>query len=172
MTITEKGRGKAQRSLDETLRAKAEAANPIALVVAKFGAPYLGIRRPKGYRHQRIIGACFRNALLTACEGRGTYVEGFACKPGMPITHHAWITIEGETAIDQTWSDPEACSYFGIAFQTETVARAASLRDWWGMLSEQSVLDILNVDPRIISLPSSELRRQSAKAGLEQESAA
>lgn len=54
--------------------------------------------------------------------------------------HHAWISLDGQNAVDQTWPDAEQCSYFGIAFPKELLARACSLRGWWGMLREPVIV--------------------------------
>jgi hypothetical protein len=109
-----------------------------------YGRAFTGIARPKGYRRQRRLGSCFYNAITAALNGRGMYVEGITYAYGdlsdVPI-HHAWITIDGENAIDQTWTDANRHEYFGIAFPIEVVARAAlSNRNLWGMLNESSVL--------------------------------
>jgi hypothetical protein len=60
------------------------------------------IPRPKGYRRQWARKQCFRNAGILADRGMGTYCEGFILSPPhflFPI-HHAWITLDGKTAID------------------------------------------------------------------------
>jgi hypothetical protein len=51
------------------------------LEVITKGQPFIGIERPKGYRHQRAIKQCFWNAADAAMGGRGTYVEGFVVTP-------------------------------------------------------------------------------------------
>jgi hypothetical protein len=97
--------------------------------VIDHGRPYIGISRPKGYRHQRRVKECFWNAARLAIGERGTYVEGFGTHDDDvrgPI-HHAWITLDGVHAIDPTWNIPAnkiaGMSYVGIAFPTEIVAR-------------------------------------------------
>jgi hypothetical protein len=95
----------------------------------KFFEP---IKRPKGYR-KRADKACFTNAALLACDGRGTYVEGLACSsssPGLAV-HHAWITLDGVHAIETTWQEPGA-SYFGVAFDdVKTVAHTLLHPNSW-----------------------------------------
>jgi hypothetical protein len=92
--------------------------------VVAHGRPYVGVGRPKGYR-KRKAKQCFYNAAMLAVAGRGTYVEGYACRDGYrdwPM-HHAWITLDGVHAIDPTWDDPADAYYAGIAFPTEIMAR-------------------------------------------------
>jgi hypothetical protein len=113
--------------LKDMLRAfqgKGWSARSAMRAVINHGRPYVGVKRPKGYR-KRKAKYCFHNAAMLAIEGRGTYVEGFASfLDGMPI-HHAWVTLDGVHAIDVTWTwrDPADCSYFGIAFPTQILAR-------------------------------------------------
>lgn len=95
------------------------------------GRPYTGIVRPKGYR-QRARKQCFTNASRLALEDRGTYVEGFVTASGGPI-HHAWITIDGQTAVDTTLPDAPARHYFGIAFNQAALLQMCK-RGTYGML--------------------------------------
>ena len=73
--------------------------------VLEHGRPYVGISRPKGYRKLKDK-KCFYNAGKLALANRGTYVEGFTGFGSalFPI-HHAWLTLDGEHAIDVTWAD-------------------------------------------------------------------
>jgi hypothetical protein len=59
----------------------------------KHDRPFIGIERPKGYRHQP--GQCFRSAGKLASCGRGIYVEGFAMPYGQAPVHHGWLTLDG-----------------------------------------------------------------------------
>ena len=50
--------------------------------------PFIGIERPKGFRHQRAMKQCFRNAGELTSDERGIYVEGFAdTHCGLPVHH-------------------------------------------------------------------------------------
>jgi hypothetical protein len=91
--------------------------------VISRGRPFIGIERPKGYRHQRAIKQCFWNAADAAMRGRGTYVEGFVVTPDdwWPF-HHAWLTLDGQHAIDQTLPDAPKCHYFGSLSQPNLFA--------------------------------------------------
>jgi hypothetical protein len=89
--------------------------------VLSYGRPFIGVDRPKGYR-QRRKQACFGNAATLAFTGRGTYVEGFVTrKDGGLIIPHAWVTLDGEQAIDTTLPDAPEHFYFGIPFPKELV---------------------------------------------------
>jgi hypothetical protein len=94
-------------------------------IVLEYGRPFIGIARPRGYRRQWMVKQCFRNAGILADEGRGTYCEGFVLGPPdflFPI-HHAWITLDGKTAIDVTLPNASECWYFGIPFSGPAFAR-------------------------------------------------
>jgi hypothetical protein len=101
--------------------------------VLDHGRSYSGAERPRGYRHQRARKQCFMNAASLALDGRGTYVEGFAIRTGTPVLH-AWITLDGATAIDPTWPDATACHYFGIAFDEAPAIAKMCRRGTYGML--------------------------------------
>jgi hypothetical protein len=64
---------------------------------------------------------------------------------------HAWLTIDGVHAIDQTLSDAPECDYLGIPFSTATLARTMWTRHDIGilmLLAEQSetAVEILELD--------------------------
>jgi hypothetical protein len=82
----------------------------------EYGRPFVGIGRPKGYRRQRMFKQCFRNAGILADEGRGIYCEGVGLNGNRFLFHHAWITLDGHTAIDVTLPDGPDHEYFGIPF--------------------------------------------------------
>jgi hypothetical protein len=105
--------------------------------VLKYGRGYIGIERPKGFRGQRARGQCFANAADTALRGRGQYVEGYALnRPDhlRMIFHHAWITVDGVHAIDQTLADAPAHDYFGVPFANDVLTKAFAARGYYGVL--------------------------------------
>ncbi len=105
--------------------------------VLKYGRGYIGIERPKGFRHQRAREKCFMNSADAALRGRGKYVEGYALnRPDhlRMIFHHAWITVDGIHAIDQTLPDPTAHDYFGIPFSNDVLNKAFAARGYYGIL--------------------------------------
>jgi hypothetical protein len=110
--------------LEHMFRACGGKDRPALRAVLDHGCPYVGEKRPKGYR-KRKAGCCFRNAAKLAIRGRGTYVEGFASFLDDTPIHHAWVTLDGVHAIDATWTwhDPADCRYFGIAFPPLILAR-------------------------------------------------
>jgi hypothetical protein len=106
---------------------------PLWRAVVEHGSPYIGIDRPKGYG-QRAMKQCFVNATKLALTGRGTYVEGFAMSSsGLPV-HHAWVTLDGVHAIDATWANAAAHSYYGIQFPRTVLAKWALRRGYFGLL--------------------------------------
>jgi hypothetical protein len=91
--------------------------------VLKYGRPFTGIERPKGYR-QRAMKKCFTNSADVADGERGVYVEGFALTPiAGKAVHHGWVTLDGVHAIDVTFKDAPKCWFFGIPFSEEVVGR-------------------------------------------------
>jgi hypothetical protein len=85
-------------------------------LIFQYGRPFTGIKRPKGYR-DRAQKKCFGNAVNLATAKRGIYCEGFAVNVrSSSIFHHAWVTCDGEHAIDVTLPDAQNYLYFGIAF--------------------------------------------------------
>jgi hypothetical protein len=110
---------------------------PIERAVLDHGHEYIGIERPKGYRHQRARKACYTNAANLALDGRGTYVEGFVCPTDLDVVvvfQHAWITLDDVHAIDTTLPDAPGHLYFGIPFTNEIVAHAILRRESFGLL--------------------------------------
>jgi hypothetical protein len=106
-----------------------------ARAVLRFGRPFVGIARPKGFRRQRKLKACYMNAVTMAFRGCGTYVEGFARSGSSGIvTDHAWITLDGEHAIDQTWPDADKCQYFGIPFSEKVLTKVMRRHGYYGLL--------------------------------------
>jgi hypothetical protein len=106
-------------------------------VVLKYGRAYIGIERPKGFRRQRAREHCFMNAADAALRGRGQYVEGYALnRPDhlRMIFHHAWITVDGVHAIDQTLADAPAHDYFGVPFANDVLTKAFAARGYYGVL--------------------------------------
>jgi hypothetical protein len=68
-------------------------------------------------------------------QGCGTYVEGFARSGSSGIvTDHAWITLDGEHAIDQTWPDADKCQYFGIPFSEKVLTKVMRRHGYYGLL--------------------------------------
>jgi hypothetical protein len=106
---------------------------PLWRAVVEHGSPYIGIDRPKGYR-PRAVKQCFVNAGRLAFEDRGFYVEGFAMSSlGSPV-HHAWVTLDGVHAIDVTWANAPAHSYYGIQFPRIVLTKWTNRRGNWGLL--------------------------------------
>jgi hypothetical protein len=100
------------------------------------GKEYVGIERPKGYRRQRRIKDCFRNATEIALKGNGaTYVEGVAWDMGCGF-HHAWIRLDDEHAIDQTWPTP-GTRYLGIAVPLKELCHVLSRTGYYGSIIEK-----------------------------------
>lgn len=75
---------------------------------------------------------CYRNAYqLTLGKGL-TYCEGWALHV-IPI-EHAWCIDDQGNVVDPTWSSGE--SYFGVAFKTSAVLRAATETGVYGLFGD------------------------------------
>lgn len=105
------------------------------LAVLANGHPFVPTVRPKGFDLGKPKD-CFVNAGDYAISDPkfGTYVEGFAASDDMPPFHHAWLTLDGETAIDVTLRDATGFSFFGIEFPTELLLKWVCCRGYWGLL--------------------------------------
>jgi hypothetical protein len=88
-------------------------------IVLELGRVYRPTLRPKYFR-LRAPKQCFFNAGEYAGRGPqfGNYVEGYAASATQPPFHHAWLSLDGETAIDVTLRDPMSYQYFGIEIPT------------------------------------------------------
>jgi hypothetical protein len=98
------------------------------------GREYAAIPRPKGFRRQMEKKECFHNAFTKASKRKeARYVEDLAFTPVPCIwLPHAWLTIDGVNAIDQTWPYVEGIRYFGIELPFKEVAGTAARRGWIG----------------------------------------
>ena len=107
-------------------------------LLLRHGRLYRPVPRPSDVR-RGAPNDCFRNATDIATERRYTYVEGYAngARCIIPV-HHAWVTVDGETAVDPTWDD--GAVYFGVAFDIDW------LWDFLGRTGYFGVLDSFRVD--------------------------
>lgn len=100
------------------------------------GKKFVGIERPKGFRRQWRERDCFRNSTSVAFKDkRAIYVEGVAWDLGCGF-HHAWITLDGEHAIDPTWPRP-GTAYLGITVPFEELCRATIGTRHYGAVIER-----------------------------------
>ncbi len=100
----------------------------------KSGREFTPIERPKGYRRQWRRGDCFRNAALIALHNHdATFVEGIAYNSMGCGFHHAWITLDGAHAVDQTWPTPGEV-YFGIPVAVKQLAQVLSRSEFFGSI--------------------------------------
>jgi hypothetical protein len=99
-------------------------------LVLKYGLPFIGTARPRGYRLRRKK-ECFLNSYYAADEGLGFYVEGYALHKDL-LFQHAWITLDGLHALDVTLRGPISdYRYFGIPFSLEILSAEISVRNNW-----------------------------------------
>jgi hypothetical protein len=109
---------------------------------------------------------CYSNAqsavVRAVSAGREplTYAEGYACPRTLPYPiQHAWLVDDEGRVVDQTWSHPEECTYFGVLFTTEYIMEAAEKyrrrynyllddrRDRWALLNDPAVAERAIIPP-------------------------
>jgi hypothetical protein len=128
------------RELLRQIRQSPNLALTVEKAVLKYGRPFTGIERSKGYR-QRKMKDCFSNSADVAFDGRGFYVEGFALAPtnsAWPV-HHGWNTKDGVHAIDVTYKDAPKHQYFGIPFSVKALGRA--MGRYWPLIDYAASMD-------------------------------
>jgi hypothetical protein len=101
--------------------------------VLRNGKPYApGPRKGrKGPERQ-----CYMNAAkVVMCDADAVaYVEGFVINPDLPIPiHHAWVSYDGETAMDPTL-DSANREYFGVSFTRKELVRELRKTKIYGLL--------------------------------------
>jgi len=110
--------------------------------VERLGQRYIPTSVPKGLPRYRAMNQCYRNACRAATDDpRLRYVEGLALQGTMWIGH-AWVTMDGEHAIDPTWRgqlycgqriDP-AAEYFGVEIP---------IKDVWELWSKMGSMGLI-----------------------------
>jgi hypothetical protein len=124
-----------EQPVPQVLREKVAryAVAPVERALLAHGRLFTGTPRPKGFPRYRAPKQCYRNAgLIATYDGwqwkpkRGyRYVEGFAYHPGSDfLFQHAWVTLDGEHAIDPTLSFDSKRLYFGLEIPTEVLGAA------------------------------------------------
>lgn len=120
-----------QLALQEALREKVAryAVAPVERALLAHGRLFTGIPKPKGFPRYRAPKQCYRNAGLIAIydeRERGyRYVEGFAYDPDFDfLFQHAWVTLDGEHAIDPTLPFDSKQLYFGLEIPTKVLGAA------------------------------------------------
>jgi hypothetical protein len=89
---------------------------------------------PQGFRRMKPKH-CFNNSLHHALDGKLTYCEGYALRPGLFPLQHAWLCDDTGNVIDVTWDKPGECTYFGIPLLLDHVADVAMRTGVAGVLA-------------------------------------
>lgn len=79
---------------------------------------------------------CFKNAAdpVFGFDKRVRYVEGFALSGDIPFEiYHAWLVDEHDRVLEVTWDEP-GTEYFGIEFDYDALAEAATGRECYGVI--------------------------------------
>lgn len=100
------------------------------------GKLYTPIARPKYFRRQWKFQECFHNAAEISFKTDARYVEGIAWDDKLGVGfHHAWNTLDGRCAFDQTWPTPGGM-YFGIEVQPPQLLNALWRTGTYGHIIE------------------------------------
>lgn len=107
-----------------------------SLFLQKMGRPWAPMHRP-GHLLLGEPKQCYKNAALLVLESEDlTYVEGYACPPGLIPVHHAWCIDAKGLVIDTTLTEPEHTQYFGIPMSPGFLRRELEKSDYWGLFAE------------------------------------
>lgn len=101
-------------------------------LILHYGKPYTWAPKPKGVRFGKVK-ECFSNASrMIIGSDRFNVVEGYAA--GLIPTMHAWLTEDGEHAVEVTWRQAQnPHEYYGIAFANEYVKVTMLKTGYWGV---------------------------------------
>lgn len=88
---------------------------------------------------------CYENAGTLVLRQPGlSYVEGYACPPGLIPVHHAWCVDTQGRVIDNTLADPANTLYFGVPFSRDLLWETISDTKHWGLLAEHMTPEMLS----------------------------
>jgi hypothetical protein len=80
------------------------------------------------------------------------YVEGFMINADLPIPiHHAWVSYDGETAMDPTL-DSANREYFGVSFSRQELVHELRKNNVYGLLDHGLGLNVdlmFRLDPEL-----------------------
>lgn len=77
---------------------------------------------------------CFSNSVAYVNRFGGTYCEGYALRPDIPmLIHHAWVAF-GDTVVDVTLKRPEDCQYYGVEIDRREVAYEMARNRYYSVL--------------------------------------
>ncbi|KVP65607.1 hypothetical protein [Burkholderia ubonensis] len=107
-----------------------------SVVILKLGRDWQAQALPSGVP----LGPkrrCYENAGTLALERPElTYVEGYACPPGLIPVHHAWCVDAQGRVIDNTLADPGNAQYFGVPISRDQLQTSVEETRHWGILAE------------------------------------
>jgi hypothetical protein len=146
--------------LEQDVATWAQMGNPCLLqrFVLRHGKPFTPGPRVGRRRKPKQCYANATNFVLDRRKGNNgsQYVEGFVLNTKLPIMpiHHAWVTLDGTTAMDPTL-DAENYEYFGIVFSNETLREELVRNRFYGVLDPGVGLNarlMFAMDPSLESL--------------------
>lgn len=80
---------------------------------------------------------CYANAGILAMENPElTYVEGYACPPGLIPVNHAWCVDRQWRVVDNTFDDAAGAQYFGVPCSRGFLLSRISETGVWGLMGD------------------------------------
>jgi hypothetical protein len=117
------------------------------------------LRNGKAFTPRKRIGRrykakeCFANATNNILMNtKNIYVEGYAIHKDFPLPIlHAWVTINGDDAMDMTLESPLDYEYYGVAFQREKLLSEIIRNRCYGLLDTGLINTklIFEIDPEL-----------------------
>lgn len=115
-----------------------------SIFLLKLGRPWQAQALP-GQVSRGRPRQCYENAgTLAMSRPDLTYVEGYACPPGIPPVHHAWCVDADGCVVDNTFTDPEDAKYYGVPISRAKLEQFIQAQKHWGLFAEQMTPETLN----------------------------
>ncbi len=106
-----------------------------SIFLPKLGRAWRPAKLPRTVPRGQVK-LCYMNAGQLALESKDlTYVEGYACPPGLIPVHHGWCVTPSGEVVDPTFEDAEASQYYGVALSKRFVRQACEDSGVWGIFA-------------------------------------
>lgn len=108
-----------------------------SIFIRKMGRAWAPQACPPGIL-QGLKQQCYANAgSLVLDNPELTYVEGYACPPGLIPVHYAWCVDREWRVIDNTFDDAEGAQYFGVPSSRSFLLSRVRETGVWGLMGDR-----------------------------------